>query len=431
MNEPDLNMAAPSTTPPRAAGGPLKGLRVLDFTRVFSGPFATQILADFGATVIKVERGDGGDEARDYGHHEEHESVGAPFLAMNRSKRSICLDLAHEDGRRVATALAARADVLVENFRPGVMDRLGLGYDELAAANPRLVYCSITGFGSTGPLRARAANDLSLQALTGLLSFTGPPDGPPCRTPAPLADLAAGMYGALGIQAALSERTITGRGQRVETSMLGAQLNTLGYFFADYWLHERQPAAMGTANELGLPNQAFPTSDGWVCITASNERAWRRLCSALEVPEAAEDPRFRDLRARYRHREDVVGLITERTIRLTLQDCVARLDEHGVSNSPVRTLAEAAAEPQVADHVTAAEVPGLGRVRLVGSPVRFGGRPPSATVGPPPALGANTTEVLAELGYTEASIRALRREGAVGCAGEIAGIDAVGATVDG
>jgi crotonobetainyl-CoA:carnitine CoA-transferase CaiB-like acyl-CoA transferase len=411
--------------------GPLRGLRVVDFTRVFSGPFATQILADFGATVTKVERVDGGDEARDYGHHDEGESMGAPFLAMNRNKRSVCVDLTHEAGRQIATELAARADVLVENFRPGVMDRLGLGYEQLSATNPRLVYCSITGFGGAGPLRARAANDLSLQALSGLLSFTGPPEGPPCRTPAPLADLAAGMFGALGIQAALTERAVTGRGQRVETSMLGAQLNTLGYFFADYWLHDRQPGPMGTANELGLPNQAFPTSDGWVCITASNERAWRRLCTALEVPEAAEDPRFRDLRARYRHREDVVTLITERTASLTLRDCVARLDEHGVSNSPMRTLAEAAAEPQLADHVTATEVPGLGTVRLVGSPVRFGGRPLSATAEPPPALGADTPEVLGELGYTEADIRALNRVGTIAGEGMITDVDTVGSSAGG
>lgn len=388
-------MSDPGDRPPA-----LDGLRVADFTRVFSGPYATSILADLGAEVIKVERADGGDEARDYGIRPDPGVPGPPFVAMNRTKKSVALDLKDPDGLRAARDLIGTAGVVVENFRPGVMDRLGLGYDALSAADPALVYCSISGFGHTGPLAGRAANDLSIQALSGLLSMTGEPGRPPVRTPAPVGDLMAGVFAAVGILAALAERNRSGRGQHVRTSMLEAQVSTLNYFFTDYWMHGTVPEPMGTGNRLGLPNQAFATTDGWVCVTASNERAWRRLCAALDIGAYAEDPRFATLRDRYRNRAVLVRLLADAIAPLSTEQCVRRLDDAGVSNSPVRDLAEAAAEPQLeaVGAVDTVDVDGAGPVRVVRSPLHLSASPavPSA---PPPRLGAHTRELLTALGY--------------------------------
>jgi crotonobetainyl-CoA:carnitine CoA-transferase CaiB-like acyl-CoA transferase len=392
---------------------PLQGIRVADFTRVFAGPFATQILADLGADVVKVERIDGGDEARDYGTTLTPDGVGAPFLAMNRTKRSLAVDVTTEAGLGVARRLIASADVVMENFRPGVMDRLGLGYASLAERDARLIYCSISGFGSTGPLAGRAANDLSIQALSGLLSMTGEEGRPPVRTPAPMGDLMAGMFAVTGVLAALAERTRSGRGQHVETSMLEAQVSTLNYFYLEHWLRGTVPRPMGTANALGLPNQAFRTLDGWVCITAANDRAWKRLCAALDVPEAAEDPRFATLQARYAHRPEVVEVLSRAAARLSTADLVERLDAAGVSNSPVRDLAEAAAEPQLQHVVDRMQVDGVGDVRVVGLPLHFSASPP-VPASEPPTLGRDGETVLAELGYAAGEIAELVASGCVG-----------------
>ncbi len=292
------------------SGGALAGLVVIDFTRVVSGPYATQILGDLGADIVKVERLEGGDDARPYGVTGDNPMPGATFLALNRNKRSIALDLKKPEGRDVAMRLLRSADVAIHNFRPGVMERLGLGYEAVSKANPRIVYCAISGYGDAGPQRETAANDLAIQSYSGLLGITGEADGAPVRVPTPVADITAGMYATIGILAALQYRETSGVGQLVETNMLEGQINMMSYMFVDYWLNGVIPERMGTGNRMGLPNQAFPTSDGWVCIVASNDRRWISCCHALEVDELISDPRFDTLVHRYQHREGLVEVIS-------------------------------------------------------------------------------------------------------------------------
>jgi crotonobetainyl-CoA:carnitine CoA-transferase CaiB-like acyl-CoA transferase len=395
-------------------GGPLSGVKVLDFTRVFAGPFATQILGDLGADVTKVERIEGGDEARDYGVVDGAGGMGPPFLAMNRNKKSIAIDLKHEAGKQVTRRLLASTDVVVHNFRSGVMERLGLDYATVAPSNPAIIYCSISGYGGQEPLRSRAANDLSIQAYSGLLSITGEPGGPPVRNPTAVCDQTSGLYAVIGILSALLQRHASARGQEVETSMLEGQLNMLNHFFVSYWEQGVIPVRMGTANALGIPNQAFPTNDGWVCITTANESLWARCCEALGVAHLATDERFQTLRDRYRHRPELIEALSAATTRLTTADCVARLGRLGVPCAPVNTIPEVASDPHVASLGTTVEMPMAGRatVRLIQTPLHFSDNHVTARL-PPPRLGEHTDQVLLEEGFSPEELTDLRSTGVI------------------
>lgn len=397
--------------------GPLEGLVVVDFSRIVSGPFATQLLGDLGADVIKVEQIGVGDEVRSYGVTDPARMPGPTFLAMNRNKRSIALDVRLPEGREVARRLLRGADVTLHNFRTGVMDRLGLGYADIAAENPGIIYCSISGFGSVGPLRDAPANDLSIQAHSGLLSITGEAGGPPVRNPTPVCDISAGLYAVVGILAALQRRHATGRGQHVETNMYEGQLNFLNYMLVDYWLNGVVPQKMGTGNRMGLPNQAFPTSDGWVCLVAASEPMWLRCCEALGVPDLAADPRFRTLADRYGHRAEMESEIAAATRRFSTADCMALLEAARIPCSPVSTIPEVVEDPQfaaLASEGLVVEMPvaSLGDVRLVMSPLHLSESPIRAHR-PPPDLGQHTDELLASIGYSSAEISDLRSGGTV------------------
>lgn len=406
-----------STTGPQNTDertGPLAGIVVVDLTRVFSGPFAAQLLGDLGADVIKVERVGRGDESRDYGVDEGEIGPGAPFLAHNRNKRSIAIDAKSPEGRDVIKRLASRADVLLHNFRVGVMERLGLSYAELSRENPGLIYASISGFGTKGRMAQRAANDLSIQSFSGLLAITGEADGGPVRNPSSVADLTAGMYAAVGVLAALHHRDVTGEGQQVATSMLGGQLNYLNHFLTDYWLTGRLPGRWGTANRLGLPNEAFPTSDGWVCITSANDAMWRRCAEGLGIPEAGADPRFATLKDRYANRTALIDLLRSTTVRYTSAEVLDRMEQAGVPCVPVNEIPDIAGDP-ILDEIDAyVEMPAAGGriARLIQTPLEFSATPVTARLAPP-ALSAHTDAVLAEAGYDELAVERLRAAGAV------------------
>ncbi|GAA5146104.1 CoA transferase [Microbacterium pseudoresistens] len=396
------------------APGVLTGIKVLDFTHIFSGPQTTQILGDLGADVIKVERVDGGDPARRYGQGVDDEGMGGSFVALNRNKRSIAVDVASDDGREIVRRLVAECDVLVQNFKTGQMARWGLDYDTVHELNPRIVYCSISGFGSEGPLAKRAANDLVIQAYSGLLSFTGEPGGGPVRVGTAVADLTAGTNAALGILAALFQRERTGLGQEITTSMLEGMVSMMNYFFVDYWLKGIVPQPLGTANRLGIPNQAFPTADGWIVISNANEPMWVRCCEALGIAELAHDPRFDSLAHRYEHTSELVEAVTEATRRLRTEEALRRLGAASVSCGPINDLPTVADDPQLDALGMFFDVPvGAGTERVVGSAFSLRDAPLVARRGVP-EVGQHTDEVLDEIGYDEERIARLRREGIIG-----------------
>ena len=391
------------------SAGALDGVRVIDLTRVFAGPFSSQLLGDLGADVIKVERLGRGDESRDYGVDEGEIKPGSPFLTHNRNKRSISIDLKTPEGKAIIKDLVKNADVLIHNYRPGVMERLGLAYPDLAKLNPRLVFASISGFGHVGSLSKRPANDLSIQSFSGLLSITGHPGGPPTRNPSSVADLTAGMFVTVGILAALFHREKSGRGQEVTTSMLGGQLAYLNHFLTDYWMSGRMPEKWGTANRLGLPNEAFPTSDGWVCITSANDEMWRRCATGLGMPELGDDSRFNVLKARYANRNELVRLISEATKKLTTQECISAMEIANVPCVPVNTISDIANDPilEETNATVEMEVEGDRTVKLVQTPLWLSETPVTARLSPP-RLGEHTDELLKEIGYSEEQISALK-----------------------
>lgn len=395
----------------------LSGIKVADFTRVFSGPAATQMLGDLGADVIKVEDPGTGDPARVFGIGDNSghplKGASAAYIALNRNKRSIGLDLKTADGRAVARRLIAASRVLVHNFRPGVMERLGLAYGDVRKENPGLIYCEISGYGSVGPLAGRGANDLALQAHSGLISITGTAEGEVVRCGSAVIDLHCGVIATNAILAALLHRERTGEGQKVEASLLAASADFMSYFYGEYWLDGTVPKPMGTGNRLGVPNQAFPTTDGAVIIVANDDAMWRRIAQALDA-DRLDLPEYRPISGRREHRVRLIAAIAAITSTLSTEQLIARLEAGKVVASPLLNVAQAADHPQLAaiggvEEIRIDNVP----VRVVTAPFRLSATPPSIRHAPP-ALAANTDEVLRELGYGDNDLVSLRRGGAFG-----------------
>jgi crotonobetainyl-CoA:carnitine CoA-transferase CaiB-like acyl-CoA transferase len=379
---------------PPAAGLPLAGVRVADFSRVLAGPLATMILADLGADVIKVERPDGGDDTRSWGPPFVGEDA-AYFLSLNRNKRSIALELTSDRGSRVARALASTADVVVENFRPGLMRRFGLDYATLVQDNPRLIFCSLVAFSETGESAARPGYDIIVQALSGLMSFTGHPGDEPTKVGVALLDVIAGLYAASGIQAALLARERTGRGERVVVSLFEASLAALVNQAANYLLGGVVPRPMGNAHPNIAPYQLFRASDRPFILAAGNDRLFERTAEVIGLPALAADPRFATNADRVAHREELARSLENTFVTAPATTWVDALTTAGVPCAPVRTLDEVFASPEAAAVVQRVHGPG-GDVALVANPIRFGG----ALLGvrrPPPRLGEHTDEVVEEL----------------------------------
>ncbi len=367
----------------------LEGIRVLDLTRVLAGPYATMILGDLGAEVIKVEPPEG-DDTRRVGPPFV-KGVSAYFLSVNRNKKGVVLDLRDAGARAAFDRIAAASDVMIDNFRPGVLDRLGIGHDRMAALNPRLVLCSISSFGREGPMRDLPAFDLVVQAWSGAMSVTGEPGRPPVRLGIPLGDLAGGLHAALAVCAALVERGRTGRGRRLEISLLDCLASMSTYLAQFHWADGRVPGPQGSGHLATVPYGAFAAADGWIAVGVFTEKFWAGFCRALGRPAWIADPAFATNAARLEHRDCVEAEIGARLKELPLAEALAALQAEGIPAAPVLTLDRTLALEQLARRgMTASfEHPELGRVPTLGSP--FGTR----RMDPPPGLGQHTAEILA------------------------------------
>jgi formyl-CoA transferase/CoA:oxalate CoA-transferase len=391
---------------------PLDDLLVVDLTRALAGPYCTMMLADLGARVVKIETPDGGDDTRGWGPP-FLEGESAYFISVNRNKESVTLNLKHPRAIEVLHRLLARADVLVENFRPGVMDRFGLGYAELRERYPRLVYCSISGFGQDGPYRERPAYDLILQGMGGLMGITGEDGGPPVKVGVAVADICAGMFAAYGILAALRVRERTGQGQRVDAALLDGQIAWLTYAAANYFATGHNPRRLGSAHPSLAPYQAFRTADGYLNVAVGSEAIWRRFCEVV-APELADDERFRTNPDRVRNRDSLTPLLEAHFARRTTAQWANVLDDAGVPSGPIYSISEVFADPQTLHRRMKVTIPHptAGDVTVTGVPLKFSETPGDVRAAPP-TLGQHTTAVLEELGYSAADIARLRTQGAV------------------
>lgn len=392
--------------------GPLQGIRVLDFTRVLAGPAASLALADLGAEVWKVEP-PAGDETRHFPPFRDEQSH--YFLSINRGKKSIVIDLKTSAGVALAKDLAGKCDILVENYRPGVMDRLGLGYETLSKINPKLIYCAISGFGMTGPLRDRPSFDIVLQALSGALSVNGEPGRAPQKMGIPLGDLIGGINGPIAILAALHERNTTGRGRLIDVSLLDGMFGMLGYLAQLAYFTGQDPTPQGSEHPNLVPYGTFPAKDGLIIIACLTNSFWKDTCESLGLHEAIADVRFDSIQKRRENRKLVNELITSKTREKTIEELVAIFTEHEVPHAPILGITEALAQPQAVarEMVIETEHQVLGKVPIVNRPFKFPDAPqppPSA----PPVLGQNTDEILRDvLGLSPDQISTLRASGTV------------------
>ena len=377
----------------------LAGIRILDLTQIMSGPFCTMILADLGADVIKIENPNHGDQTRQSWGYSVIGEDSRAFLALNRNKRSVSLDLKEEEGQRRFLALAETADVVVENFRPGVTKRLGVDYESVRAVNPRIIYASISGFGQTGPYASYPGYDLIAQAMSGVMSVMGEPGGAPIKSAIPIADLGSGMFCAIGILSAVIARGDHGEGQYLETSLFESVLAMSVWESTEYWATGESPKPLGSANRMSAPYQALATKDGYLTIGANNEKLWRILCSALNAPELENDSRFADNNSRMAHRAELVDELERRFGTRSTDEWMKLLLAAGVPAGPILNYAQVLHDdPHVKarEMVATFEHPVEGTTSVLASPLKMYGTPTRVS-SPPPLLGQHTDEVLAEL----------------------------------
>ena len=405
--------------------GALEGVRVLDLSRVLAGPWAGQLLADLGADVVKVERPGAGDDTRAWGppwlNDPEGNSTGesAYYLSANRNKRSVTIDIATEEGQRLVRRLAGKADVVLENFKVGGLAQYGLDYASLKAVNPRLVYCSITGFGQSGPYASRAGYDFLIQGMGGLMSLTGRPDGTegagPMKVGVALTDIMTGLYATVAVLAALKRREQSGEGQHIDLALLDVQIASLANQAANYLVGGVVPKRMGNAHPNIVPYQEFPTADGYMIVAVGNDSQFSNLCKTLGKPEWASDERFSTNPQRVKHRSELIALIHGMTVRRTTDEWVAAMEAAGVPCGPINTLDRVFADPQVQARGTRIEMPHplAKNVALVANPIRLSESPVQYRCAPP-TLGQHTEEVLSDwLAASATEIDGLRAKKAI------------------
>lgn len=405
---------------PARRHGPLSGLRVLELTQIMSGPTCGLLLADMGADVIKVEKLPFGDDARAYSDPQVN-GVSAPFLMLNRNKRGVAIDLKSEAGCALLKQMVQQVDVLVENFRVGTMEKLGLGYDELTALNPGLIYCAISGYGRTGPCANKGGFDLIAQGFSGLMSITGEPNRPPVKSGNAVSDMNAGLLAATGILAAYIHKLKTGKGQLVDTSLSDAALQQT-YWHASVWFAtHKEPQPTGSAHLLTAPYQAFQAKDGWINVGGANQSNWERICTVLGHPEWASDPRFLTNRDRMAHLDALVACVGAVIATRSRAEWMAAFDAVGVPAGPVNSIGEALQDPHTLARgmVVTSHHPQAGLTQGIGCPIHFSATPTQSGQTPQPVgqaaplLGQHTREVLQEMGLTDTQIDHLMAQGAI------------------
>lgn len=396
-----------------AHGGALAGMRVLELAQIMAGPTCGMMLADMGADVIKVEKLPGGDDARGY-REPRVNGVSAPFMILNRNKRGIALNLKHPRGREVLLRMVRNADVLTENYRRGTLEKLGLGYDVLAAENPGLIYCAVSGYGRDGPLGDKGGFDLIAQGFAGLMSITGEPGGPPAKDGNSVADINAGILAVVGVLAAYAHKLKTGQGQVVDTSLMEAALQQTYWHAAIYFANGQSPGPTGSAHLLTAPYQAFRASDGWINIGGANQANWERIADVLGHPEWRSDPRYATNSARMQHLDTLAAAMNAVLATRTKAQWIEAFDAAGVPVGPVHTIGEALTHPQTLARGMVVDLvhPMAGATKALGCPVHFSATPTRVTR-PAPLLGEHTREMLREHGYDDREIDELVAEGVV------------------
>ena len=392
---------------------PLQGIKVLDLSRILAGPYCSMLLGDMGADIIKIERPGKGDDTRAFGPpFEKGES--AYFLSINRNKRSLTLDIKTPGGREILEKLIDGSDVLLENFRPGTLSKLGMDYESVSGRNPGIIYASISGYGHSGPLQNKPGYDLAIQGMSGIMSITGDPDGAPFKVGTSVADIVAGIYAAQGILLALLSRGTTGKGQKVDISMLDCQMSLLTYQAGIYFMTGKGPRRKGNQHPTISPYETFKAADKYINIAIGNDKLWNAFCYLLGLEHIADKPEFRTNPDRVKNRDRLFPLIQREIEKRTAAEWLELFDGNGIPGAPILNVEEILEHPQAKarEMVVSVDHPKLGKTRLTGIPVKLSDTPGAIDL-PPPLLGQHTGEILGELGYSPDEIRTFEETGAV------------------